>query len=99
MEGQRMSADRSETISEFFQAIRRRPKFTRAAQADPHWHTELDDLQGVIERLAAKDDPDVIELVDDLMRIIDRKSITLKQRLLAIGERLTELRNRRRPVN
>jgi hypothetical protein len=93
-----MTAKPAETISGFFQEIRRRPKFVLAAKADPRWHRQLDDLEGVIEHLAAKDDPDVIELVDELLAIIGRKS-TLKQRLLAIGERLTAYRDPGRVVS
>lgn len=94
-----MSVAHNETMSEFFEAIRRRPKFVRAAQADPRWHIQLADFEGVIGRLAAKDDADGIELADDLMQIIGRRHLTLKQRLLVIVERLTEFRDRGRSVN
>jgi hypothetical protein len=84
----------SDRFPEFFDQIRKRPKFVKAAAADPRAIDQLEDLQRRLENLARS--PQHIELVDELIRLVNRKDLSLKKRLLSIGKHLTDYRDRNR---
>ena len=81
----------NDRFPEFFDQIRRRLKFVKAANADPRWHHQLEDLERRMESIASN--PQHMELVDDLLRIVNRENVSLKQRLRAIGKALVEYRD------
>jgi hypothetical protein len=81
----------NDRFPEFFDQIRRRPKFIKAAAADPRAIDQLEDLERKMESIASTK---LIELVDELLRIVNRKDLSLKKRLLTIGKTLVEYRDR-----
>jgi hypothetical protein len=82
----------NDRFPEFFDQIRKRPKFVKAAAADRRAIDQLEDLEQRLENLASS--PQHIELVDELIRLVNRKNISVKSRLLAIGKTLIEYRDR-----
>jgi hypothetical protein len=81
----------NDRFPEFFDQIRKRPKFVKAAADDPRAIDQLDDLEQRLESIASN--PQHIELVDQLLWIVNRKDISLKKRLLAVGKACTEYRD------
>ena len=70
------------------------PEFTAAAASNPIYRRHMDAVEtglcGIYRDGA--DDINFLEAFDDVRRIVASESMTIKQRLLAIGKRMERLR-------
>jgi hypothetical protein len=84
----------NDRFPQFFDQIRRRPKFIAAARDDSTWLDRLEDLEQRLETISQR--PELIELTDRLLLIVNRKNITVKARLLAVGKACADFRDHNR---
>jgi hypothetical protein len=82
-------------IDGFIAEIRSRPEFVTAAASDTRWSDHLDDIERGLNFLDRKadSDPAVIEVFDEILIVIGRGDLSLKQRLLEMGKLLTKVRD------
>lgn len=84
-------------IDTFIAEIRTRPEFTAGVAADPK---KADDLAAIEDGLVALyRDASLVDAFDKLEAAIDRRDLSMKQKLLAIGKILTAARDAGRSVN
>src|SRR6266705_2649360 len=85
----------STKIDAFISEIRARPEFVAAAALDPKKSDDLDTIEyglNVIDRWA-DDDPATVDIFDKIQNVIGRGDLSIKQRLLEMGELLTQFRD------
>jgi hypothetical protein len=78
-------------IDAFVEQIRKRPKFVAAAASDPKWIGQLEAIRQFLH--AVHRNPEMIGASDKILAVIDRSDLSLKQRVLAVGKLLTQIRD------
>jgi butyrate kinase len=84
-------------IDTFIAEIRSRPEFIAAVAVDPKKSDELEAIANGIE--AVYRNPEMIAAFDEIQNVIDRRDLSMKQRLLEIGKILAKARDSGRSVN
>jgi hypothetical protein len=88
-------------IDAFFAEIRSWPRFVDAASADPAWLNVVSKLEGDIDEVLrrAGEDPAWLDCYDDILAIVRKRDISVKERLLGIIGPLATIRDNGRTVN
>jgi hypothetical protein len=87
----------TDKIDAFIAEIRARPEFIAGVAADPK---KADDLAAMERGLVTVyGNPEMIEVFDKIEAVIDRRDLSMKERLLEIGKILTLVRDAGRSVN
>jgi hypothetical protein len=90
-----MSILRASKIGNFISEISSTPSFIAVAASDPQWSNHLANIERALNGIdqRADDEPAMIEIVDEIQAVIARNDLSLKQRLLKVGELLTKVRD------
>jgi hypothetical protein len=84
-------------IDAFIADIRSSPKFAAAAASDSQWSDHLEAMERAFAALYRN--PEMIDALDKLQAVIDRRDLSMKEKLIEIGKTLTEVRDAGRSVN
>jgi hypothetical protein len=85
----------STKIDSFITEARNMPGFVAASATDPNWIEQLAGIErglNAIDR-AADNNPAMLDALDKIHAVISRSDLSIKQRLLAIGELLVSARD------
>jgi hypothetical protein len=82
-------------IDAFVEQIRKRPKFVAASATDPKWIEQLTAIERLFNAIDRKadDDPKTIEIFDNILAVIGRSDLSLKERLLEVGKLFVQFRD------
>jgi hypothetical protein len=85
----------STKIDAFLAELRSLPGFVAASAANPKWTADLAAVErglNAVDR-EADNNPAMLDALDKIQEVIDRRDLSLKQRLLAIAELLVRVRD------
>jgi hypothetical protein len=82
-------------IDRFISSIRIWPAFVAAAASDPQWSNHLDNIERGLNGIDQKadDDPRLIEILDEMLAVVARDDLSLKERLLMVGKLFVQVRD------
>ena len=82
-------------IKTFVEQIRKRPKFVAASAIDPKWTEQLAAVERLLNAIDRKadDDPATLKILDKVLAVIARSDLSLKERLLQVGELFVQFRD------
>jgi hypothetical protein len=71
-------------FTDFIEEIRAAPQYLAAVEQDAAWAGQLADLQDNLSAIAVHDGAREIEVCDELVSIVTRKSVPVGERVIAV---------------